>query len=72
MTEYVITLRSCDGSTSLLVELADVEAKAVRRIAALSEAKSDYANDPTLYIAERSEADPYYLERALGSDEYDW
>lgn len=48
--QYTVKLAGCDGTTEFVITLTDPEAHAVRRVAALSRACSQFSCQPVLEL----------------------
>ena len=57
MSAYFITLKGCDDTTCLILELNEAEALVLQRIQEKSERKSHYSCQPKLYVRLATEHD---------------
>ena len=64
MSRYIVGAEGCDGSTYVVAELTDEQAKGFEIAAAATVAKSNYGCEAVIYFATYENADSYQRESA--------
>ena len=66
--KYLITVRGCDDSTGITIELTDIEYGVVKKIADAVTKASEYGCMPKMYITNIENANEYDLWHSKDAD----